>query len=164
MVGRPLGFPLKLKLRAAITRVSHGIGSSQVGFWMPLGSLSIKAFSVKKSDPGPLKKINNHFAKISPKNREIGHISGTAGVYPKLIGPMCSPNGGAYLIILPHPATSQLFFLFTKLLFWTEIWTFWYVMYTNKGCVCTKSRFPRFFFMEHLFFRNFLNCGILLPH
>ena len=48
LVGRPLGFLLKLKLRAAITRVPHGVGGSQVGFWMPLGSLSIKAFSVKK--------------------------------------------------------------------------------------------------------------------
>ena len=48
LVGRPLGFPLKLKLRAAITRVPHGVGGSQVGFWMPLGSLSIKAFSVKR--------------------------------------------------------------------------------------------------------------------
>ena len=32
LVGRPLGFPLKLKLRAAITRVPHGVGGSQVGF------------------------------------------------------------------------------------------------------------------------------------
>ena len=48
LVGRPLGFPLKLKLQAAISRVPLGVGGSQVGFWMPLGSLSIKAFSVKK--------------------------------------------------------------------------------------------------------------------
>ena len=48
LVGRPLGFPLKLKLRAAITRVPHGVGGSQVDFRMPLGYLSIKAFLVKK--------------------------------------------------------------------------------------------------------------------
>ena len=48
LVGCSLGFPLKLKLRAAITRVPHGVGGSKVGFWMPLGYLSIKAFSVKK--------------------------------------------------------------------------------------------------------------------
>ena len=47
-VGRPLGFPLKLNFRAAITRVPHGVGGSQVDFWMPLESLSIKAFSLKK--------------------------------------------------------------------------------------------------------------------
>ena len=56
LVGRSLGFPLKLKLRAAITRVPRGVGSSQVGFWMLLGSLSIKAFSVKKW-PGTTKYI-----------------------------------------------------------------------------------------------------------
>ena len=48
LVGRPLGFPLKLKLGAAITREPHGVGGSQVGFWIPLGYLSIKVFSVKK--------------------------------------------------------------------------------------------------------------------
>ena len=48
LVARPLGFPLKLKLRAAITRVPRGVGGSKVDFWMPLGYLSIKAFSVKK--------------------------------------------------------------------------------------------------------------------
>ena len=48
LVGLPLDFPLKLELRAAITQIPHGVGGSQVGFWMPLGCLSIKAVSVKK--------------------------------------------------------------------------------------------------------------------
>ena len=47
LVGLPLYFP-KLQLDAAITRVPRGVGSSKVWFWMPLGSLPIKAFSLKK--------------------------------------------------------------------------------------------------------------------
>ena len=41
-----------MKLDRAVTLLPHGVGGSQVDFWMPLGYLSIKAFRVKKSDPG----------------------------------------------------------------------------------------------------------------
>ena len=43
----PCTFHSKLKLDASITQVPRGVGSSHVGFWMPLGSLSIKHFQWK---------------------------------------------------------------------------------------------------------------------
>ena len=103
---------------------------------------------------------------MGPKNHEIGHISGTAGSYPDLIGPMRSPSGGAYLIILPHPATPPT--VPGKIAVLDRNLDFLVFLYTNKGCWGTKMTpnrdFRDFFLWNTYFFRKFLSCGILLPN
>ena len=136
--GRPsVRFSIKIE-------TSGGHNSSTPWSWrLPSGFLDApwillhKSIFSEKVTRDPPKKIDiTIFDKIGPKNREIGHISGTAGSYPDLIGPMPSPSGGAYLIIVPHPATPQRFP--AKLLFWTKIWPFWPSSHTRKGCRVQK--------------------------